>query len=78
MNVHKKNRTKVALALKFEAVVMAVLSLDLLVQVTFCIISLLRCSDSSNHPIPILPSSVGGNLEYMKSRTVSLTTLMCL
>jgi len=31
--VHKKIRAKVALALKFEAVVLAVLSLDLLVQV---------------------------------------------
>lgn len=31
--VHKKNRAKVALALQFEAVVLAVLSLDLLVQV---------------------------------------------
>ena len=31
--VHKKNRAKVALALKFKAVVLAALSLDLLVQV---------------------------------------------
>ena len=34
MGVHKKTRAKVALALKFEAVVVAILSLDLLVQVT--------------------------------------------
>jgi len=31
--VHKKNRAKVALALKFDAVVFVVLSLDLIVQV---------------------------------------------
>jgi hypothetical protein len=34
MEVHKKTRAKVAIALKFQAVVLAVLSLDLLVQVT--------------------------------------------
>ena len=34
MAIHKKTRAKVALALKFKAVVVAVLSLDLLVQVT--------------------------------------------
>lgn len=32
--IHKKNRAKVALALEFDAVVLAVLSLDLLVQVS--------------------------------------------
>ena len=33
MQVHKKNRAKVALALKFEDFVVVILSLDLLVQV---------------------------------------------
>jgi len=38
MLVHKKTRAKVALALKFEAVVIAILSLDLLVQVTLILL----------------------------------------
>ena len=59
LTVHKKNRTKAALALKFEAVVMAVLSLDLLIHVNFCIILLLRSSDSSNHPFPYSPVPLG-------------------
>ena len=52
--VHKANRAKVALALEFDHIVLAVLSIDLLVQV-----SLLATSykDTTHFPIPV---SVGG------------------
>lgn len=49
--VHKKIRAKVALALKFEAVVLAVLTLDLLVQVMLTLLpSLFHQHSNLLHP----------------------------
>lgn len=71
LKVHKKNRGKVALALVFEGVIFAILSLDLLVQV---------CEHISSYIFTYLiisfPSSVGEFLEHMRSRTVLSMTLM--
>jgi hypothetical protein len=63
MRVHKKTRAKVALALEFEAIVIAVLSLDLLVQVGLPY-SFLPYILTLSFPL----SSVGGIQEALSSR----------
>ena len=71
MTVPKKNRAKVALALKFKSVVIGILSLDLLIQV----ISL----DSLHLKHIMTFISFTGEVQgLLTSRTTSLKILMCL
>ena len=72
--VHKANRAKIALALEFDSIVIAVLSNDLLVQVSLEV----NCCGVKLTLFPHPLSFVGGHQGIMTSATTFLRILMSL